>query len=254
MSRKLLIVVAVIAVVLLAGAAAQAQSIPSISVNIGNGEDSGGFSTTLQVVLLMTILALAPSILVMTTSFIRIVIVLAFMRQALGTHQMPPSQLILGIALVMTIFVMSPVAEQINTTALQPYLNGEITQKELYEEGTKPLRHFMLTQTREKDLALFVSFAKLEKPEKPEDLPTHVVVPGFILSELRTSFQMAFIIFVPFLIIDMVVASVLMSMGMMMLPPVLVALPFKILLFVLVDGWHLIVKSLLESFASAGAG
>ncbi len=254
MSRRTLIILAVLGLVLLSGAALHAQSIPSISINVGNGEDSGNFSTTLQIVLLMTVLALAPSILVMTTSFIRIVIVLSFMRQALGTNQMPPSQLILGISLVMTIFVMSPVAEQVNTQALQPYLNGEITQQEAFDIGTKPIRHFMLSQTREKDLALFVSFAGLEKPETPEDLPTHVVVPGFILSELRTSFQMSFIIFVPFLIIDMVVASVLMSMGMMMLPPVLVALPFKILLFVLVDGWHLIVKSLLQSFAAAGGG
>jgi flagellar biosynthetic protein FliP len=202
----------------------------------------------------MTILALAPSILVMTTSFLRIVIVLSFMRQALGTNQMPPSQLILGISLVMTIFVMSPVVEKINSTALQPYLKGDITQSQLIEKGTQPLRHFMLSQTREKDLALFVSFAGMKKPDNPEELPIQVVVPGFIISELRTSFQMAFIIFVPFLIIDMVVASVLMSMGMMMLPPILVSLPFKILLFVLVDGWHLIVKSLLESFAAAGGG
>lgn len=254
MNRKFTLILIALGIVMLVGSAVQAQSIPSVSINFGDSEDGGGFSTTLQIVLLMTVLALAPSILVMTTSFIRIVIVLAFMRQALGTHQMPPSQLILGIALVMTIFVMSPIAEQINTTALQPYLNGEISQKELYELGTKPLRQFMLSQTREKDLALFVSFAGLDKPENRDDLPTHVVVPGFILSELRTSFQMAFIIFVPFLIIDMVVASVLMSMGMMMLPPILVALPFKILLFVLVDGWHLIIKSLLESFAAAGGG
>lgn len=240
--------------ILLSSNPAIAQGMPSISVQVGDGGDAQGLSTTLQIVLLLTVLALAPSILVMTTSFIRIVIVLAFLRQAIGTHQMPPSQLIMGVALVMTIFVMSPVISQINDTALQPYMRGEITQKQLYDEGIQPLRAFMLKQTREKDLALFVKFSGSEKPNNVDDIPTHVVVPGFILSELRTAFQMAFVIFVPFLVIDMVVASVLMSMGMMMLPPVLVALPFKILLFVLVDGWYLIVKSLLESFAIAGGG
>lgn len=232
---------------------AMAQSIPNVQISIGGqSADGKGLSTTLQIVLLLTVLALAPSILVMTTSFIRIVIVMSFLRQALGTNQLPPSQLIMGISLVMTVFVMSPVANQINSTAFQPYIKGEISQSEFFNKGIKPLREFMLRQTREKDLALFVKYAGLEKPATRDDIPTHVVVPGFILSELRTSFQIAFVIFIPFLVIDMVVASVLMSMGMMMLPPVLVALPFKILLFVMVDGWYLIVKSLLESFAIAG--
>lgn len=228
---------------------AQAQGLPKISLQVDNAGDAKGMSTTLQIVLMLTVLALAPSILVMTTSFVRIVIVLSFMRQALGTNQLPPSQLITGIALVMTMFVMSPVISQVHDKAFKPYMDGAITQKQAFDEGVKPLRGFMLKQTREKDLALFVKFAGLEKPATPEDIPTHVVVPGFILSELRTAFQMSFVIFIPFLVIDMVVASVLMSMGMMMLPPVLVALPFKVLLFVMVDGWYLIVKSLLESFA-----
>lgn len=251
LSTKLLILVGVM--VLLMGASTFAQSLPQVSITVGGqSADGKGMSTTLQIVLLLTVLALAPSILVMTTSFIRIVIVMSFLRQAIGTNQLPPSQLIMGISLVMTIFVMSPVATQINNTALQPYLNGEIGQKELFEVGVKPLREFMLKQTREKDLALFVKYSGMEKPATRDDIPTHVIVPSFILSELRTAFQIAFVIFIPFLVIDMVVASVLMSMGMMMLPPVLVALPFKILLFVMVDGWYLIVKSLLESFAVTG--
>jgi flagellar biosynthesis protein FliP len=237
---------------LLASAGVQAQTLPKLTLQVEKGSDSKGLSTTLQIVLLLTVLALAPSILVMMTSFIRIIIVLSFVRQALGTNQLPPSQLIMGVALVMTIFVMSPIISQVHDKAWMPYMNGEITQKQLYEQGMKPLRAFMLQQTREKDLALFVKYAGLQKPQTQDDIPTHVVVPGFILSELRTSFQISFIIFIPFLVIDMVVASVLMSMGMMMLPPVLVALPFKILLFVMVDGWYLIVKSLLDSFHVAG--
>ncbi len=251
MSPRLIVVLSVIAVLLLAGSSV-AQSMPSISIQVGQNGDGKNLSTTLQIVILLTVLALAPSILVMTTSFIRIVIVMSFLRQALGTNQLPPSQLIMGISLVMTIFVMSPVATKINNEAFQPYLKGEITQAELYDRGIEPLREFMLKQTREKDLALFVKYAGLEKPATPADIPTHVVVPSFILSELRTAFTIAFVIFIPFLVIDMVVASVLMSMGMMMLPPILVALPFKILLFVMVDGWYLIVKSLLESFKVAG--
>jgi flagellar biosynthetic protein FliP len=246
------IISAIIILMLLMPAGLQAQSLPKLSLQVEKGTDSKGLSTTLQIVLLLTVLALAPSILVMTTSFIRIIIVLSFVRQALGTNQLPPSQLIMGVALVMTMFVMSPVISQVHDKAWQPYMNGEINQKQLYDEGMKPLRAFMLQQTREKDLALFVKFAGVQKPQTQDDIPTHVVVPGFILSELRTAFQISFIIFIPFLVIDMVVASVLMSMGMMMLPPVLVALPFKILLFVMVDGWYLIVKSLLESFHVAG--
>jgi len=231
-----------------------AQGLPSISLQIGDdaGENKEGFSTTIQILLLLTVLALAPSIIIMCTSFIRMVIVLSFVRQALGTHQMPPSQLLMGIAVVMTLFVMSPVISQVHEQAFKPYMAGEITQQELYEKGSEPVKTFLLKQTREKDLALFVKFSGAEKPENRDAIPLHVIVPGFILSELRTAFQIAFVIFIPFLVIDMVVASVLMSMGMMMLPPILVALPFKVLLFVLVDGWYLVIKSLLESFAIAG--
>jgi flagellar biosynthetic protein FliP len=252
MRLSAIIISVFVILLLLASAGVQAQTLPKLTLQVEKGSDSKGLSTTLQIVLLLTVLALAPSILVMMTSFIRIIIVLSFVRQALGTNQLPPSQLIMGVALVMTIFVMSPIISQVHDKAWMPYMNGEITQKQLYEEGMKPLRAFMLQQTREKDLALFVKYAGLQKPQTQDDIPTHVVVPGFILSELRTSFQISFIIFIPFLVIDMVVASVLMSMGMMMLPPVLVALPFKILLFVMVDGWYLIVKSLLDSFHVAG--
>ena len=252
MKFSAIIISVFVIILLLASAGIQAQTLPKLTLQVEKGSDSKGLSTTLQIVLLLTVLALAPSILVMMTSFIRIIIVLSFVRQALGTNQLPPSQLIMGVALVMTIFVMSPIISQVHDKAWMPYMNGEISQKQLYEEGMKPLRAFMLQQTREKDLALFVKYAGLQKPQTQDDIPTHVVVPGFILSELRTSFQISFIIFIPFLVIDMVVASVLMSMGMMMLPPVLVALPFKILLFVMVDGWYLIVKSLLDSFHVAG--
>lgn len=247
-----IVLTALVLLMVLVPAGAQAQTLPKVTLQVEKGSDSKGLSTTLQIVLLLTVLALAPSILVMMTSFIRIIIVLSFVRQAIGTNQLPPSQLIMGVALVMTIFVMSPVISQVHDQAWKPYMDGQINQKQLYEQGMKPLRAFMLQQTREKDLALFVKYAGLEKPTTQDDIPTHVVVPGFILSELRTAFQISFIIFIPFLVIDMVVASVLMSMGMMMLPPVLVAMPFKILLFVMVDGWYLIVKSLLESFHVAG--
>jgi flagellar biosynthetic protein FliP len=251
--RAALLLLLVIAIIPTASGL-QAQTMPKINVSVdgGDGEDGGGLSTTIQILLLLTVLALAPSIVIMTTSFIRVVIVLGFLRQALGTHQMPPSQLLMGMALILTMFVMSPVISQVHDNALGPYMKGEINQQQLYEEGSKPVRAFLLNQTREKDLALFVKFSGMDKPETRDDIPLHVLVPGFILSELRTAFQIAFVVFIPFLVIDMVVASVLMSMGMMMLPPILVALPFKVLLFVLVDGWYLVIKSLIESFAAAG--
>jgi flagellar biosynthetic protein FliP len=225
-----------------------AQGLPKISVEVSESEDPQDLSVTLQIILLLTVLTLAPSIVMMLTSFTRIVIVLSFVRQAIGTNQMPPAQLIVGLALILTIFVMAPVISQVHKEAIKPYLDGEITQEQTYEKSVKPIRDFMLKQTREKDIALFVKFAGIERPEKVEDLPIWVIIPGFIISELRIAFQIAFVVFIPFLVIDMVVASVLMSMGMMMLPPIMVALPFKILLFVLVDGWYLIVNSLISSF------
>ena len=225
-----------------------AQALPKISVDIGQTTEPSELSSTLQIILLITILALAPSIVIMVTSFIRFAVVLSFLRHALGVQQLPPNQLILALALLLTFFVMSPVIDKAYTEGIKPYMEEKITQEEAFEIATAPVREFMLSQTREKDLALFVNIAKLDKPDSPADIPLHVMIPGFVISELRLAFQIAFVLFIPFLVIDMVVASVLMSMGMMMLPPIIVSLPFKILLFVLVDGWYLLVKSLVESF------
>ncbi|UCE25059.1 MAG: flagellar type III secretion system pore protein FliP [Candidatus Zixiibacteriota bacterium] len=225
-----------------------AQTIPKVSVEVGEATESGELSTTLQIVILMTVLALAPSILIMVTSFIRFTVVLSFLRQAMGIHQMPPNQLLVALALILTFFVMSPAVNQAYTEGIKPYIEEKIDKDEAWDKTVAPFRAFMLSQTREKDLALFVDIARLDTPESEEDIPLHVLVPGYVISELRTAFQIAFVLFVPFLVIDMVVASVLMSMGMMMLPPIIVSLPFKILLFVLVDGWYLLTKSLVESF------
>jgi len=225
-----------------------AQTLPKVSVEVGESTESGDLSTTLQIVILMTVLTLAPSILIMVTSFIRFTVVLSFLRQAMGIQQMPPGQLLIALALILTFFVMSPVIDKSYNEGIKPYLEEKISKEEAFKKSVDPFRKFMLSQTREKDLALFVDIAKIDRPESPEDLPLHVLVPGYVISELQTAFQIAFILFIPFLVIDMVVASVLMSMGMMMLPPVIVSLPFKILLFVLVDGWYLLIKSLVESF------
>ncbi|MBZ4656840.1 MAG: flagellar biosynthetic protein FliP, partial [Thermoanaerobacter sp.] len=201
-------------------------------------------ATSLQIVLLLTVLTLAPSILIMMTSFTRIVIVLSFLRNALGLQQMPPNQVLIGLALFLTLFIMAPIGQDINNNAIKPYTEGKITQEEAYQNTIKPLKNFMLKQTRQNDLNLFVSLAKINI-NNVEELPMRVVIPAFIISELKTAFQIGFILYIPFLIIDIVVASVLMSMGMFMLPPVLISLPFKVLLFILVDGWNLVVKSLI---------
>jgi flagellar biosynthetic protein FliP len=228
--------------------AGHTQAVPKVSVELGESGQPGDLSVTLQIVLLLTVLTLAPSIILMLTSFIRLVVVLGFLRQAIGTQQLPPNQLLISLALILTFFIISPIANQAYNDGLKPYLNEEISKEEAFEKGMAPFRKFMLAQTREKDLALFVNLSGMEQPETPDDIPLHVLIPGFVISELKMGFQIAFLIFVPFLIIDMIVASVLMSMGMMMLPPIIVALPFKILLFVLVDGWYLLVKSLVGSF------
>lgn len=248
MNRLVLYFLLAVALIAFLADTALAQNLPKISVGIEKATDSKDLSVTLQILLLLTVLTLAPAIIIMLTSFVRIVVVFSFLRQAIGTHQMPPNQLLIGLALILTGFVMAPTITKINDNALQPYLKGQISQKDAYDTGIKPLREFMLKQVREKDLALFVSFAGIAKPKSPDDIPTYVIIPGFVISELRIAFQISFILFIPFLIIDMVVASVLMSMGMLMLPPIMVSLPFKILLFVLVDGWYLIVQSLLQSF------
>lgn len=246
--KKFVYIAALVCVFLFIGHAAQAQAIPKLSLEVDQTSDPSDLSATLQIVILLTVLTLAPSIILMMTSFIRIVVVLGFLRQAMGSQQLPPNQLMLSLALILTFFIISPVVNQAYDEGLKPYLDEEITLEEAYDRGIVPFREFMLSQADEKDLALFINLANMEQPETPEDIPLHVLIPGFVLSELRTGFEIAFLIFIPFLIIDMVVASVLMSMGMMMLPPIMVALPFKILLFVLVDGWYLLVKSLVESF------
>lgn len=219
--------------------------LPGIDLG-SNNPDS--VSNTLKIILMITVLSVAPSILVLMTCFTRIIVVLGFVRNALGTQQMPPNQILIGLSLFMTFFIMGPTFSQLNQDALQPFLSGKMTQQEAFQEASGPLKEFMSKQTREKDLELFLDYAKMKKPEQVKDIPLRALVPAYAISELKTAFQMGFMIFIPFLVIDMIVSSVLMSMGMMMLPPVMISLPFKILLFILVDGWHLIVQSLLMSF------
>ncbi|MFZ0389260.1 MAG: flagellar type III secretion system pore protein FliP [Calditrichia bacterium] len=222
--------------------------LPQVTVGVNSADNPGDFSLTLQIIFLMTILSLAPAILIMLTSFTRIIIVFHFIRQALGTQQIPPNQVLIGLALFLTFFIMAPTWGSVHQNAIQPYLDGQIPQTEAYEKGIQPVREFLLDHTREKDLGLFLKLSSDEKPDNISDVSTLVLIPAFAISELRVAFQIGFILFVPFLIIDMVVASVLMSMGMLMLPPMMISLPFKILLFVLVDGWYLLVSSMVTSF------
>ncbi|ARF15329.1 MULTISPECIES: flagellar type III secretion system pore protein FliP [Sporosarcina] len=210
--------------------------------------DPTNVSTSIKMLLLLTVLSLAPAILILMTSFARIIIVLSFVRTALATQQMPPNQVLVGLALFLTFFIMSPVLSQVNEEALTPLFDEEISLDEAYERASVPFKEFMSQHTRQKDLELFMRYNQMERPDTIEDIPLTMMVPAFALSEIKTAFQMGFMIFIPFLVIDMIVASVLMSMGMMMLPPVMISLPFKILLFVLVDGWYLIIQSLLQSF------
>ena len=233
------------------GAGAQGGiPVPNVSVGVTQSQSPSDISMGLQIVFLLTILTLAPSLLIMVTSFTRTVIVLSLIRNAMGIPQLPPNQVLVGLSLFLSFFVMAPTWNRINTEALQPYMAGEVTQAQAVEKATVPVREFLLKQTREKDLALFVSLSKIDRPRTADDIPTYVLVPAFVIGELKTAFQMGFLLFVPFLIIDIVVSSTLMSMGMLMLPPVMISLPFKLLLFVMVDGWHLIVKSLVESFVT----
>ncbi|MFH1068820.1 MAG: flagellar type III secretion system pore protein FliP [Candidatus Glassbacteria bacterium] len=222
---------------------------PSVQIGLGASQQPEDFAITLQLLFLMTLLTLAPSILIMMTSFTRIVVVFHFLRQALGTQGMPANQILIGLALFLTFYIMSPVWKDINDNALQPYLRHDITQPEAFDRGLAPLRTFMFHQVREKDLSLFVFMAKMEKPKTAEEVPTLVLIPAFIISELRIAFQIGFLLYLPFIMIDMIVSSVLLSMGMLMLPPIIISLPFKVLLFVMVDGWYLLVSSLMRSFA-----
>ena len=217
-------------------------------ISVFSDSDPTNVSTSVKLLLLLTVLSLAPSILILMTSFARIVIVLSFTRTALATNQMPPNQVIIGLALFLTFFIMAPTLQEVNEQALQPLFDEEIGLEEAYERAAIPFKEFMAKHTRQKDLELFLEYNQAERPQSIEDISLTTLVPAFALSEIKTAFQMGFMIFIPFLVIDMIVASVLMAMGMMMLPPVMISLPFKILLFILVDGWYLVMKSLLQSF------
>jgi flagellar biosynthetic protein FliP len=224
------------------------MTLPSVSLGFKNTSDPNEVVNAIRVIIILTVLTLAPAILIMMTSFTRIVIVLSFVRQAIGTQQLPPNQLLVGLGLFLTLFVMAPFLTKINENAIQPYLKGAISQEKALDEGLVPLRKFMFNQTRDSDLSLFIKMSKSKSPKTRADVSTIVLIPAFIISELKTAFQIGFIIYLPFLVIDMVAASVLMAMGMMMLPPVIISLPFKIMLFVLVDGWSLLIGGLVESF------
>lgn len=242
------IIIAVL--IILAGTiAVNAQvSIPNLNISVGSANSPQDFSKGLQIMIMLTIITLAPSILVMSTAFTRIVIVLSLVKQAMGTPALPPNQIIVGLALILTFFVMSPTINEINTKAFQPYMNNHITQQAALARGVEPLRQFMFRQTDESDLALFVRMSKIKNPKTTADVPTYILLPSFVISELKTAFKIGFMIFIPFLIIDIVVSSILVSMGMLFLPPATISMPFKIILFVLIDGWHLIAKSLVMGF------
>lgn len=225
-----------------------AGNFPMISIALDKAKGPEDVSVVIQIFAALTLLSIAPAILIMLTSFTRFVIVFSLLRQAMGTQQMPPNQILIGLAMFLTFYVMTPVWQDVNQNAVQPYLEKKISSEQAMNTALTPIRKFMYKQIREKDLALFIEIAGLKRPDTPADVPTMVMIPAFIISELKTAFQLGFLLFIPFLIIDMVVASVLLSMGMMMLPPIMISLPFKLLLFVLVDGWHLIVGSLVKGF------
>ena len=229
-------------------ARAQTTGLPTLKIGVEDAKGPGDLSIALKVMLLLTVLSLAPSILIMVTAFTRIIVVLHLLRQAIGTQTAPANQVIVGLALFLTLFVMLPVGREVKQAAFDPYMDKRIGWEEAYERASKPVRTFMLAQVREKDLRLMVRSSGIPRPQTMDEIPTYVVVPAFMISELRTAFTIGFLIYMPFLIIDMVVASVLMSMGMMMLPPIMISLPFKLLIFVLADGWYLIVGSLVQSF------
>ena len=228
--------------------AQQIPLLPSVTIGMGQADKPQQVSVLLQILLLLTVLSLAPAIVIMMTSFTRLAVVFSLLRQALGTQQMPPNQILIGLALLLTFFLMTPVYQKINKDALQPYLAEKISQTQAIDRALVPIRQFMLKQTRKKDIALFLKVSKTEKPKDIDEIPTMVLIPSFVISELKTAFQIGFLIYIPFLIIDMVVASVLLSMGMMMLPPFMISMPFKLMLFVLVDGWNLLVGSMIRSF------
>jgi len=222
-------------------------TIPKVEFNIGNAESPEEVASSIQVIILLTVLSLAPSILVMTTCFTRFIIILSFVRKALALQTTPPNQVLIGLALFLTLFVMTPTFSAINEDAFQPFMNGEISQEEAFDKATYPLKDFMLRQTDAKDLALFVAISDVSDFESYHEIPITTIIPAFIIGEIKKGFQIGFLIFIPFIVIDMVVASTLMALGMMMLPPVMISLPFKILLFILVDGWNVIVEKMILS-------
>ena len=225
-----------------------APLIPSVNVEVDTAENPEQVASTLQVIAVLTLATIAPGILMMTTSFVRIVVIIGFLRNALATQNVPPNQVIVSLAMFLTFYIMAPYWSQANDNGLQPYLAGQISQEEAITNVLEPMREFMFRQTRESDLALFVNLSEAERPNSQEDVSTFTLIPAFIISELKTAFQIGFMLYVPFIVIDMIVATTLMSMGMMMLPPVMISLPFKILLFVMIDGWHLLIQSIIVSF------
>ena len=244
--RRLALLALVLGLPSTAGAAP--APLPRLSLELGGAQGPQQLSASLQILLILTVLSLAPAVVTMLTSFARIVIVLSFTRSALGAQQVPPNSVLVGLALFLTTFTMAPVWTQVNEQALKPYSSNVITYQVAMERAAEPVRAFMFRQVRQSDLELFVGMSRLPRPQGPAEIPTYVLAPAFIISELKTAFIMGFIIFIPFVIVDMVVASTLMSMGMMMMPPMLVSLPCKLLLFVMVDGWHLVTQGLLSSF------
>ena len=247
-TRRILIVIGLLGLLLASCGGTSEWAAPGVTLSVDPSGEPQQVSTGVQLLVLMTVLSLAPSILILTTSFSRIIIVLSLLRNAIGTPALPPNQVLLGLALVLTFFIMSPVLTEIDQQALQPYLNNELDQETAFEKAAEPIRDFMFSQTREKDITLFIELGDEERPQTLADIPTSILLPAFVISELRTAFTMGFMVYVPFLVIDMVISSVLLSMGMMMLPPSMISLPFKLLLFVMVDGWYLIVRSLSLSF------
>lgn len=226
------------------------MALPKVTLGAGSAANPQEFSQGIQLLLLLTVLTLAPAILVMTTAFTRIIMVLSIARQAIGSPQLPPNQILVGLALILSFFVMAPTFGQIQQQAITPYMAGKITQPQAFDKLMQPMRQFMFSQVKPNDLKLFIGLAKLKKPKTANDIPTFVLLPSFIISELKTAFQLGFMLFLPFMIIDVVVSSILVSMGMMFLPPASISMPFKLILFVLVDGWHLLCKALVLGFSS----
>jgi flagellar biosynthetic protein FliP len=222
--------------------------IPRIGITLDEAEGPRDVALSLEILFLLTVLTLAPAIIISVTSFTRIAIVFSFIKRALSTQQEPPNQIMMGLAIFLTIFVMAPTIQEVNQTAIQPYFQEEINAEEMYQRGIVPVREFMFRQTREKDIALFLRLGEVERPANQADVPTYVLIPAFIISEITTAFKIGILLFIPFIVIDLVVASVLMSMGIIFLPPVFISLPFKIILFILVDGWHLLTFQVVSSF------